>query len=109
MAPKRCPPGVFCLTPGLVAMIVTVIVIAIGILFYVTSTSKPMQIVVSAPAPSTVPPSSVIVPPTPPPQIVGDSRYTPAPEPLRDWFAPPDLRGALVPRGAVPIFQPTRG
>jgi hypothetical protein len=39
----------------------------------------------------------------------GDDRYTRAPEPLRVWQTPPDLRGAMLPPGAVPINVPTRG
>ena len=39
----------------------------------------------------------------------GDDRYTRAPEPLRFWQTGPDLRGAMVPPGAVPINVPTRG
>jgi hypothetical protein len=40
---------------------------------------------------------------------IGDSRYSRAPEPLREWMSQPDLRGALLPPGAVPIFQPSLG
>jgi hypothetical protein len=39
----------------------------------------------------------------------GDDRYTRSPEPLRFWQNGPDLRGAMVPPGAVPINVPTRG
>ena len=39
----------------------------------------------------------------------GDDRYTRAPEPLRVWQSPPDLRGAMIPPGAVPINVSTRG
>jgi hypothetical protein len=40
---------------------------------------------------------------------VGDDRYTRAPEPLRFWQTTPDLRGAMLPPGAVPINVSTRG
>jgi hypothetical protein len=39
----------------------------------------------------------------------GDDRYTRAPEPLRLWQTGPDLRGAMVPPGAIPINISTRG
>ncbi len=39
----------------------------------------------------------------------GDSRYTMAPEASRSWVAPPDLRGAYIPAGAVPININTQG
>lgn len=39
----------------------------------------------------------------------GDDRYTRAPEPLRFWQTGPDLRGALIPGGAIPVNVPTRG
>ena len=39
----------------------------------------------------------------------GDDRYTRAPEPLRFWQTGPDLRGAMMPPGAVPINVSTRG
>jgi hypothetical protein len=39
----------------------------------------------------------------------GDSRYSRAPEPLRLWQTPPDIRGAMLPPGAVPINISTRG
>jgi hypothetical protein len=39
----------------------------------------------------------------------GDDRYTRAPEPLRFWQTGPDLRGAMIPPGAIPVNVPTRG
>jgi hypothetical protein len=39
----------------------------------------------------------------------GDDRYTQAPLPLRFWNVSPDLRGALLPPGAVAINQSTQG
>jgi hypothetical protein len=48
-----------------------------------------------------------------PTQIVNtistDSRYSQAPEPLRFWQTGPDLRGAIIPPGAIPINVTTRG
>lgn len=39
----------------------------------------------------------------------GGGRYSMAPEASRSWVAPPDLRGAYVPPGAVPININTQG
>ena len=38
-----------------------------------------------------------------------DGRYSMAPEASRSWVAPPDLRGAFIPPGAVPININTQG
>jgi hypothetical protein len=38
-----------------------------------------------------------------------DSRYSAAPEPLRYWQTGPDLRGAYIPPGAIPINISTQG
>jgi hypothetical protein len=43
------------------------------------------------------------------PDAGGDDRYTRAPEPLRIWQTGPDLRGAMIPPGAIPINVATRG
>jgi hypothetical protein len=47
--------------------------------------------------------------PMPIPVPSGDDRYTRAPEPLRFWQSPPDMRGALLPPGAVAINMNPRG
>jgi hypothetical protein len=39
----------------------------------------------------------------------GDDRYSRAPEPLRVWQTGPDLRGGMLPPGAIPINVTTRG
>jgi hypothetical protein len=39
----------------------------------------------------------------------GDGRYSIAPEASRTWGAPPDLRGAFIPPGAMPINVATHG
>ncbi len=39
----------------------------------------------------------------------GDSRYSIAPEASRTWGAPPDIRGAFIPPGAMPINVATHG
>jgi hypothetical protein len=41
--------------------------------------------------------------------VNGDDRFAQAPMPLRSWQTGPDLRGALLPPGAIPINVTTRG
>jgi hypothetical protein len=96
--PRRCPPGVMCLTPEFGILIIT-LTIGIYLLF------KQQQ-----------PPNTTIIKSSPPPVNVysttntnSDSRYNQAPEPLRFWQSSPDLRGALIPPGAIPINISTRG
>jgi hypothetical protein len=88
-----------CLTPGLIIGVVIgiavfVFIIKNGILDF-NKEKQPINIYNSIPSPSVI--------------GGGDDRYTRAPEPLRFWQTPPDLRGALLPPGAVPINVPTRG
>jgi hypothetical protein len=93
---SACPRGVLCLTPGLGIVVVLGVAIA---LYFLYQASKPLTIINSIPS-------------SPSPSIMmegGDDRYTRSPEPLRFWQTPPDLRGALLPPGAVPINVPTRG
>jgi len=109
MVLRRCPPGIFCVTPMFtLCMFIVIIVVLIGV-YFVSKDVKLPNIVVEMPA----------APSSPSPQetnlnqkIVvegGDDRYRRAPEPLRNWATRPDLRGALIPQGAVPIFQPALG
>jgi hypothetical protein len=100
----RCPPGVFCLSDGLGTVLLTLFVILIvaliGAIFYrMTSPSSPIMIS-SAPAQQAA--STTII------NKGGDSRYDRAPQPLRDWMAPPEFppRGGLT---ALPINIPTQG
>ena len=101
---KRCPPGVLCLTPGIGIFITVLVAFLVGALFY---------FIKSEPVPR------VLTQTQPQPQPIynnlnvdvekGDDRYTRAPIPLRFWNTSPDLRGALIPPGATPINQYTRG
>lgn len=93
---KKCPPGVLCLSNGLVLGLVGVIV-AIAIVF-----------IRSAPAPVPAPSITIRQPPA---QVIatgGDDRYTRAPQPLRDWMSPPEFppRGGIA---SIPINIPTQG
>ena len=92
--PRRCPPGVWCLTPGFA---ITIIVLTIGL--YILFKQQPS--------------TTIITKNSPPVNVYSttntDSRFNQAPEPLRFWQTGPDLRGALIPPGAIPINVTTRG
>ena len=99
----RCPPGVFCLSDGLGTVLLTLFVILVvgllGAIFYrISSPSSPIMI--SSP-PSQQASTTII-------NKGGDSRYDRAPQPLRDWMAPPEFppRGGLT---ALPVNIPTQG
>ena len=96
---KRCPPGIWCLTPKFVIGI-SIVIICIFILFRSFSITQP----VSRGRKSHHPPQTQVFN-----NISTDTRYSQAPEPLRYWQTGPDLRGALLPPGAVPINISTRG
>jgi hypothetical protein len=96
---SACPRGVLCLTPGLGIVVVLGVAIA---LYFLYQASKPITIVNSIPSSSTQMPNVIV-------EGGGDDRYTRSPEPLRFWQTPPDLRGALLPPGAIPVNVPTRG
>ena len=100
----RCPPGVFCLSDGLGTVLLTLFVILIvallaAIFYRVSSPSSP--IVISSPPAQRAASTTII-------NKGGDSRYDRAPQPLRDWMAPPEFppRGGLT---ALPVNIPTQG
>lgn len=100
---RKCPPGVWCLTPTL-GFVIFIIVVGLAIIFINPSKTiiKTRRVRESSSIPST--PSTNVY------NIASsDSRYSQAPEPLRFWQTGPDLRGALLPPGAVPINVSTRG
>lgn len=96
-----CPPGILCLTPSLGVLLLLGIGVSLYILMMTPTgslqstrqTPQPIQIFNQQPMGGGG----------------GDDRYTRAPEPLRTWQSPPDLRGAMIPPGAVPINVSTRG
>ncbi len=96
-----CPPGVFCITPGL--GIILLIVLCIGMYLYFegmpSKTQQPRYESEESQQNTII--NNVVQ--------GGDDRYTRAPEPLRSWMTIPDLRGALIPPGAVPINVNPRG
>jgi len=96
-----CPPGVLCLTPGVGIFITVLVVFLVGALFYSMKT-EPSISTISIQKPQPVIYNTVDV-------EKGDDRYTRAPVPLRFWNTSPDLRGALLPVGAVAINQSSQG
>lgn len=108
MVLRRCPPGIFCVTPMFImCLFVVTISILVGA-YFVTRDVKLPKIIVEMPQaqPQPLPERAPIEQNI---TINGDDRYKRAPEPLRDWLSKPDLRGALIPVGATPIFQPAQG
>ncbi len=94
-----CPPGILCLTPTLGVFLLLGIGVSLYILLATPSGSSPPR--QSAPQPIQIFNQGL--------NGGGDDRFTRAPEPLRTWQSPPDLRGAMIPPGAVPINVSTRG
>jgi len=104
-----CPPGVWCLTPSLG------IVLILGILIAAYCIVQSIRSSLTGASSASGASASMVRSPAPPVHVYntistnGDDRYSRAPEPLRDWQTGPDLRGALLPPGAVPINLSTRG
>ena len=116
-----CPPGVFCMTNGLLLGIVIVLIGVVFAFFYLRPSLPHMHMSHMYPSPigtgpqqmSTI--ATALSPQMPPPgpTIInvgrgGDDRYTRAPQPLRDWMAPPEFppRGGIA---SIPINIPTQG
>ena len=95
-----CPPGVLCMTPSLGIILIVGICIA---LYFLMKAGEPMATIKQPIQIFNSPPASIGG------GGGGDDRYTRAPEPLRFWQTGPDLRGAMIPPGTVPINVPTRG
>jgi hypothetical protein len=95
---KKCPPGIVCMTPSIVILISVIVII--GVFFYMghKTSPSPHKRTVKQPVYTDV---NVNV-------RSGDDRYTRAPEPYRMWQTIPDLRGAIIPPGAMAINMPVR-
>jgi hypothetical protein len=104
-----CPPGIWCLTPELGFVIGISIIVIIGLVVISQKSVLVQQQPVSQGVPVPIPLKPMSKQETNVFVDNGDDRYNRAPEPYRSWAVTPDLRGALVPQGAVPIFQPVRG
>jgi len=95
-----CPPGVWCFSSSAGVILVSILLFAIFIVLLNKNTGLSTLFVLPQQANRQAP--TIL-------SGGGDDRYTRAPEPLRFWQTGPDLRGAMVPPGAVPINVPTRG
>ena len=98
---SKCPPGVFCISGGLSTTIMIILVVALLFFLYAVFFMRPQAPVIVMPKQS-APQTTVI------PIKGGDSRYDMAPQPLRDWMAPPEFppRGGIA---SIPINIPTQG
>ena len=96
-----CPPGVFCISPGVIVFLVALLaILVVGLVFMQTDTATQVS---NLTAKQFFNANAFQQRPPPPVQIAlgvggGDNRYTQAPEPLRFWSAPP----AIPVGGAVP-------
>ena len=99
MTKRVCPPGVWCFSSSLGVFLISFLLLAI---FFVLIQKNTLSTLFVVPQSNSRAPTAIV-------QDGGDDRYTRAPEPLRFWQTGPDLRGAMVPPGAVPINIPTRG
>jgi hypothetical protein len=103
MARGSCPPGVFCLSEGILVVLGVVLLFLFIVIYLMKS---PHTIVFPSSQHQSMPPS--------PPTVMiqqgggGDSRYDRAPQPLRDWMGRPEFppRGGL---SSIPINIPTQG
>lgn len=111
---RSCPPGVLCISEGLTTtLLILLAVCAVFFLFAMflfprlSNLSSPVS-----PVSSISPVAASLLPAQQPIHISmnggGDSRYDRAPQPLRDWAAPPEFppRGGL---SRLPFNQPTHG
>lgn len=105
----RCPPGVWCLTPSLgwLLAIGVVLLVAVALFGRRLQAFIPdgIQTFPIGSAPAAQPPVHILNHV----EANQESRYARAPEPLRNWLVGPDLRGAIIPPGAVPINVSPRG
>ena len=102
--PRSCPPGVWCISGGLIATLLIGGIVLLAIFYYVF---KPMlmQMPQMAMAQPMMAPMAQPMAPITMIQQGGDSRYDRAPQPLRDWIGRPEM----PPIGALPINIPTQG
>jgi hypothetical protein len=103
MAKRRtkCPSGTICISGGLGTTITIILGVALLFMIYAVLFVKPQAPTIIMPR-QQAPQTTVI------PIKGGDSRYDMAPQPLRDWMAPPEFppRGGIA---SIPINIPTQG
>jgi hypothetical protein len=106
---SKCPPGVLCLSPGIV---VFGIIVAIGIFLYMSGAVQQLRAPLSTA--TSYGESSADVRPVQPISITvasaaaGDDRYMRAPKPERNWIAQPDYDAVRATYGNLPAVA-TRG
>lgn len=99
-----CPPGIFCITPGV--LIIVAILVAAGIFLFVVHRQN---LTIELPHISQTSPSTPLIVNV---DAGGDDRYTRAPRPQRRWDNGPEMppRGMLPPPdGGYILNRPTRG
>jgi hypothetical protein len=114
--PKRCPPGVFCISNSFIFALIGVLAFAIGFLLWQQSAATAASPIVirtppqppMGPLPAYPGPGTDPTPIVPPAAALVDTRFARPPQPLRDWLAPPELppRGGIA---TIPINIPTQG
>ncbi len=97
--PARCPPGVFCITPGFISVCALLVALSVFVMYQLRYSPKQQQPQQQG---------SLAI------QIAaasgggGDDRYTRAPKPERHWVTEPDLPSSAEIYGKLPRV-PTRG
>jgi hypothetical protein len=100
---SKCPPGVFCISDGLITTLIIILSVALLFIMYAVFFIKPQQPTIIMPRESRPPAQTTVIP-----IKGGDSRYDMAPQPVREWMAPPEFppRGGIA---SIPINIPTKG
>lgn len=110
MAPRssfgKCPPGVFCLTPGLVGLMV--VGVAVAAYLFIRGGLPSMPSLPAAAPVRSQPPQQPISIQIATAQEGGDDRYTRAPKPERHWATEPEMPTRAEVYGKLPRI-PTRG
>ena len=98
---KYQPSGGFYISDSLSTIIIIILLVALIFLLYAIFFIKPQSPTIIMP--KQTPPQTTVIPIN-----GGDSRYDIAPQPLRDWMAPPEFppRGGIA---SIPINIPTQG
>ena len=97
----KCPPGIFCISGGLGTILTIILVVALLFFMYAVFFLRPQQSTIIMPPQQQQASQTTVI-------KGGDSRYDMAPQPLRDWMAPPEFppRGGIA---SIPINIPTQG
>jgi hypothetical protein len=98
---KYQPSGGVYISDSLSTIIIIILLVALIFLLYAIFFIKPQSPTIIMP--KQTPPQTTVIP-----IKGGDSRYDMAPQPLRDWMAPPEFppRGGIA---SIPINIPTQG